>query len=515
METARDVPNELSLENQLLISTATNRIARLLSKTAKLEKTIENLMAEFIKLVNADEGSIQLLRPSSGTTRCTLIRKGKQGTGLLDKRLDDFMTGWVLKEKRSLISDDLSSLLELKELPKRYSGIRSLLTAPLFSAEKTIGAVNLIRKQDSSAFTSTDQLLVSNLAIQIGDFIEGAALREQLFAENERLLKDIGDRFSIHGIIGQSEAIKKVFSVLEQVIPTDARVVITGENGTGKELIAKCIHYAGPRKDRPFVAVDCGALPTNLLESELFGYVRGAFTGANRDRRGLIEEAHTGTLFLDEITNMSTEIQAKLLRVLQEGEVRPLGSNQAKKVDVRVIVAASANLQEQMTSGKFRSDLFYRLNVVSVHSPPLRERVEDIPALAALFLKRFTEKHKKTARTISPQALQILERYSWPGNIRELENVIERAVVMMHFEEASLLPKHLAENIHFPESEISLRNLPTEGDLPAILDSYERELLLRVLSLNKWNQSAAAQALNISEAVMRYKMKRHHLHRPQ
>jgi len=441
-----------NLTGQLVVLQATNRIAHQLSKVSGIQIAINNLMKEFLDLVKADEGSIQLLRPAGGTTRCTLIREAEKDRGLLDKRLDDFMTGWVLKEKQSLIADDLSSLLEMKELPKRYSGIRSLLTAPLLADEKTIGAVNLIRTPGSKSFTASDKLLVADLAAQIGDFIEDAALREQLFAENERLLKNIGDRFSLHGIIGQSEAIKEVFAVLEKVIPTDARVMITGESGTGKELLAKCIHYAGPRKDRPFVAVDCGALPTNLLESELFGYVRGAFTGANRDRRGLIEEAHTGTLFLDEITNMSIEIQAKLLRVLQEGELRPLGSNQAKKVDVRVIVAASDNLEEQMTSGRFRSDLFYRLNVVSIHSPPLRERIEDIPVLAARFLERFAEKHKKTARTVSPQTLQIFEHYIWPGNIRELENVIERAVVMMHFEETSLLPKHLAENIRFSEA---------------------------------------------------------------
>jgi transcriptional regulator with GAF, ATPase, and Fis domain len=504
-----------NLQEQFIVLQAANRIAHHLNKKSDLQKAINNLIGEFLDLVKADEGSIQLLRPSSRATRCTLIRESENGPGFLDKQLDDFLTGWILKNKRPLISDDLSSLLEMVKLPKRYSGIRSVLTVPVLTEKKTIGTINLIRTQSSQNFNTSDKLLIADLAAQIGDFIEGTALREWLFSENDRLRKNIGDRFSLQGIIGQSEAIKFVFGILENVIPTDARVVITGESGTGKELIAKCLHYAGPRKDRPFVAVDCGALPTNLLESELFGYVRGAFTGANQDRRGLIEAAHTGTLFLDEITNMSIEVQAKLLRVLQEGEFRPLGSNQTKKVDVRVIVAASSNLEEQVTIGTFRSDLFYRLNVVSIHSPPLRERKEDIPMLTERFLNRFAEKHKKRAHSISPEALQILERYYWPGNIRELENIIERAVVLMHFNDTTLLPQHLAENIHFLEPTNFTQDLPTEGDLSVHVDRFEREILMRVLQKNKWNQSAAAQALNISEAVMRYKMKHHHIYRPK
>jgi Nif-specific regulatory protein len=513
-----DQKNDFKKESpseQILLLQAANRIAHQLSKVNEIQTTIKNLMEEFLKLVRADEGSIQLLRPTSETTRCTLVRNSQQETGLLDKRLDDFLTGWMLKEKRPLLTDDLSSLIDMNSIPERYSGIRSIITAPILSNKNTIGSVNLIRTGDSKSFTDTDKLLVTDLAAHIGDFIEGAALREKLFAENERLRNNIGEKFSVYGIIGQSEAIKGVFGVLEKVIPTDARVVITGESGTGKELLARCIHYAGPRKDGPFIAVDCGALPTNLLESELFGYVRGAFTGANQDREGLIQAAHSGTLFLDEITNMSVEIQAKLLRVLQEGELRPLGSNLLKKVNVRVIVAASSNLEEQVSSGTFRSDLFYRLNVVSIHSPPLRERKEDIPVLAEQFLARFAEKHKKAVQTISPGALQILEHYSWPGNIRELENVVERAVVMLNFDERTLLPKHLSENLYLLDFGNIEKTLPMEGDLSSLLDSYEREILLHVLRLNNWNQSAAAQALNISEAVMRYKMKRHHINHPK
>jgi transcriptional regulator with PAS, ATPase and Fis domain len=301
---------------------------------------------------------------------------------------------------------------------------------------------------------------------------------------------------------------------LEQVIPTDARVVIFGESGTGKEMIAKCIHYAGPRKERPFVAIDCGALPPNLLESELFGYVRGAFTGAVKDRRGLIEEAHTGTLFLDEITNMSIETQSKLLRFIQEEEIRPVGSNEVKKVNVRIIVAASCDLEELISLDKIRPDLYYRLNVMSIQVPPLRDRVEDIPALAVLFLKRYAEKHGKSVKKIAPETLQILEHYPWPGNIRELENLIERAVVMTHYEEPTLLPAHLSRELTSPETAAAGREVPAENDLSTLMAGYEGQVIEEALNNHQWNQTAAARALNISEAVMRYKIKKLQLKKP-
>lgn len=515
MSTPIKPKNKGDIPEQLAVIKAVNRIARLLSRAEGLEAAIEKLMSEFVELVNADEGSIQLLRPSSGTTRCTLIRQEDKGGGLLDKRLEDFLTGWVLKQKAALLSHDLLALLNLGSVPKRYAGIGSVLAAPLLSDGKTIGVVNLIRTRDSDPFSTADEQMVSELTAQVGDFVEGASLRERLFAENERLRQDLGDRFSAHGIIGQSPAIKEVYRVLEQVIPTDARVVVLGESGTGKELVARCIHYAGPRKDHPFIALDCGALPSNLLESELFGYVRGAFTGAMQDRRGLIQEAHAGTLFLDEITNMSIETQAKLLRVVQEGELRALGSNQLAKIDVRIIVATSSDLAEQVSTGKFRSDLYYRLNVVAIQMPPLRQRVEDIPLLANVFLRRFAEKHGKRVKNISPSVLQIFEKYLWPGNIRELENVIERATVMVHFDDTTLLPQHLPDDIPLSKANPTSKELPFEGDLRAFMDSYESELLMRVLSRHNWKQTAAAKALNISEAVMRYKMKRHNIRRPQ
>ncbi len=515
MENSENNRNNEDLKRQLTVTRAVNRIAHLLSQAAGLDTAIEKMMAELVDLVDADEGSIQVLRPYSQTTRGTLIRQEKKEHRLIDSGLDDFLVGCVLEHNQAVLSHDLSVLLGLQSVPSSYKNIKSILAVPILTEKKPIGVINLIRNKNSEQFTTIDQQIVTDLAIQIGPFIESAELRQKLFNEKIRLQKNLEDRYSVHGIIGTSPSLKIVFELLEQLIPTDARVVILGESGTGKELIARCIHFAGPRKDQSFVAVDCGALPPNLLESELFGYVKGAFTGAIKDRQGLIEEAHGGSLFLDEFTNMSLETQAKLLRVIQEGEIRPIGANQIKKVDVRIIVAASSDLTEKVAAGEIRSDLYYRLNVVSIPIPPLRERVEDIPALTDLFISVYAKKHKKNVKKISPDTLQILERYSWPGNIRELENVIERAVVMMHFEETILLPKHLPQELAEAEAKTSFSELPAEGDLTTIIDDYERQVLETVLKRYQWNKMAAARALNTSDSVIRYKMNRLHIIPPE
>jgi transcriptional regulator with PAS, ATPase and Fis domain len=399
-------------------------------------------------------------------------------------------------------------LLELKKIPQRYTQVHSVISAPILSKRQIIGVVNLIRTEKSHKFNENDLANITDLADQIGDFFEGAEIRIGLFNQNIRLQKNLENRYSVHGIIGKSPKFKEVYKVLEQVIPTNARVVIHGESGSGKELVARSIHYAGPRKDQAFVAVDCGALPPNLLESELFGYVRGAFTGAMKDRQGLIEEAHNGTLFLDEITNMSQETQAKLLRFIQEEEIRPIGSNQFKKVDVRIIVAASAHLNEEISPEKIRPDLYYRLNVISIKIPPLRDRIEDIPDLSRHFLKIFSKKHHKALSRISPKAMQCLERYTWPGNIRELENLIERAVVMADYEAKILETDDLSIELLRQPGELIQTTLDGDGSLNHLLHEFESKLLLETLNKHHWNQTSAASELNISEAVMRYKIKR-------
>jgi transcriptional regulator with GAF, ATPase, and Fis domain len=489
----------------ILVYKAIAGIARLFTKTNDLPQATEKLIGLIIELVKADEGAIQILKPASKSTRCTLIRQDRGDSRFLDKQLDDFLTGYVLEHDRAFLENNLARLLDIPHLPRRYPDIRSMIGAPIKSSNETIGVVNLIRTNKSSHFSEDDLRVISALAAQIGDFMESAQIRRHLFDENARLQKDLENKYAPHGIIGSSIGLKKVYRVLEQVIPTSARVIILGESGTGKELIARCIHFAGPRREKPFVAVDCGALPANLLESELFGYVRGAFTGAIQNRQGLIEEADGGTLFLDEITNMGMETQAKLLRFIQEGEIRPIGSNQIKKVDIRIIVAASSELDPAHAPEGLRADLYYRLNVISLRLPPLRERSEDIPELAGSFLKRFAQKHGKALKQIAPETLQHLENYHWPGNIRELENVIECAVVMADYTIPTLLPEHLGTTLSACSG---ARQKDKNTDLTDIMAAYEKKILQATISAHQGNQAAAARALNISESGLRYKLKR-------
>ena len=297
-------------------------------------------------------------------------------------------------------------------------------------------------------------------------------------------------------IIGESEAIKNVTQIIERVKDNKATIFISGESGTGKELVARSIHYNGKFSRAPFIAVNCGGIPENLLESELFGYVKGAFTGANDNREGFFQAADGGTIFLDEIGNASLAIQSRLLRVLQEKEVMKVGDRKTEKIDVRVIAATNSNLKEMIAKETFREDLFYRLTVVEINVPPLRERKEDIPLLADKFLFKYGNEYKDRYITIDPEAQELLQRYDWPGNIRELENVIQRAVIMCDRTIGIKdLPETLKYKIDFPEdSLLSLKEM-------------EKKYIQKVLAATDNNQTKAAEILNIDRKTLRGKIK--------
>ena len=296
-------------------------------------------------------------------------------------------------------------------------------------------------------------------------------------------------------LIGRSEAIKKVTDIIDRVKDNKATVLINGESGTGKELVARSVHYMGKFSRAPFVAVNCGAIPENLLEAELFGYAKGAFTGANENRNGFFQAADKGTLFLDEIGNASLSVQSKLLRALQEKEVMKVGSQKTEKIDIRVIAATNSNLYSQVQKKLFREDLYYRLTVVEINVPSLRERKEDIPLLVEKFLLKYGVEYKDRLVTIAPAALELLERYAWPGNIRELENVIQRAVIMCDKRiEIDHLPDNLKYKIDFPEDSL----------LP--LREVEKNYILKVLEATGQNKSKAAEILQIDRKTLRQKI---------
>jgi two-component system NtrC family response regulator len=334
--------------------------------------------------------------------------------------------------------------------------------------------------------------------------VERVCERHRLYVENRELREELQDRHRIEGIIGESGQMLEVTSLVRRVAPSEATVLIRGESGTGKELIAKAIHYASPRVAKPLIRVNCAALPENLLESELFGHEKGSFTGAVATRKGRFESADGGTLFLDEIGDLPLHLQAKLLRVLQEKEFERVGSSHPLKVDVRVLSATHRDLERLMKSGQFREDLYYRLNVVTIVLPPLRERRQDLPALVDHFLRRFAAKNGKTIRGFSHEAREALLRYDYPGNVRELENLIERAVVLTRDDviDRGDLPLTLEE------SEIRDEKEP---HLLAAVEGLERRMIKDALARAGGIQTRAAELLGITERALRYKLAKYGL----
>lgn len=317
--------------------------------------------------------------------------------------------------------------------------------------------------------------------------------------ENIRLKAELSDRFSFENIIGSSPKMGEVFDAVKRVSRTNSTVLLLGESGTGKELIAKAIHYNSLRKDAPFVVVDCTAIPKDLMESELFGHLKGSFTGAFADRKGKLEMAEGGTLFLDEIGDMNTDLQGKLLRFMQEREFTPVGGTKTRKADVRVIAATHVDLDEAVKEGRFREDLYYRLNVIPINIPTLKERRDDIPEL----LQHFLRKYEGEGVVVQKETMDALQRYAWPGNIRELENTVARLLVMRKGEEITI--KDLPERIRELPTPGGLVNMPEGG---VSLEELEKEAILKALDMNNWNQSKAARFLKIPRHVLIYRMEK-------
>jgi DNA-binding NtrC family response regulator len=334
--------------------------------------------------------------------------------------------------------------------------------------------------------------------------------------ENEvtRLHSELGTIYKFDNILGNGHKMQQVYDIMSRIKDTDVTVLISGETGTGKELVAKAIHYNSPRKNKPFVKVDCASLTETLLESELFGHERGAFTGATKDRIGRFRTADTGTIFLDEIGNIPMSVQAKLLRVLQDSEFEPVGGDRTIGVDVRVIAASNLNLEEGVKKGTFRSDLYYRLNVIKIHMPPLRERQEDVSLLVAHFLERYRQKCHKDIKGISSVAMSRLMHYDWPGNVRELENLIERAVILCKGEMIGTddLPLTTeSSTLTLPQNEGGKDGELSGKPLQEMLDHTERRILLNTLNNTNWDKEKAAETLQISRASLYNKIKRHNI----
>ena len=383
--------------------------------------------------------------------------------------------------------------LELLALLRRQNAMAPVI---LMTAHGSVGAAVEAMKSGAADFLEKPFAL-DHLSAIIRKALEVRTLRD----ENRKLKEELGRRYEIDNIVGRSRAMQEIFATVMQVAPTRSTVLLAGESGVGKDLIARAIHHHSPRADKPLVKINCTALPENLMESELFGYERGAFTGANNSKPGKFEQADHGTVFLDEIGDVPAHIQVKLLRVLQEREFERLGSNKTMRIDVRVVAATNQDLRAALEQGTFREDLYYRLNVVPIDIPPLRERREDIPWLAEHFVKKLAPDSASEVAGLTESAIEKLSAYGWPGNVRELENVIERSLVMAHgtMLDAADIRLDMGRQTRSAQGDFSLPGGMT-------LDQYEQEIIKQALKNADGNKSHAARILGLTRNALRYRL---------
>ena len=487
-----------------------------------LDKMLKNILMKIKTVFRVEGASIAL--HDAARKEFYFIRTVEEQKNGTHKRMDTMrfpehfgVAGWVMREDRAVIITDLSADDRFSNELNFQQQIktRSMICVPLKTRKGLIGVLYALNKLEGS-FSLKESRLLEILSGTIAMAIENARMygdvkqqADSLEKENVRLRSEVQEYFNVQGIIGSGSAMRSVFALLEKVVNTETSVYIQGETGTGKELIAKVIHYNSPMKDKPFVAENCGALSENLLESELFGHVKGAFTGAITDKKGIFEMAEGGTVFLDEIADMPYAMQIKLLRVLQEGQVRPVGGNQYRQVNFRLITSSNRDLQDEIQKGAFRDDLFYRIQVFPIVLPPLRERKEDIPILADHFLDKLARKRGKSAPRLTPLALDLMLQHDWPGNVRELEHEIERALTLAG-DDPQINDSFLSEKIRGTGSKIQSR--PHEAlSLQEATRQLERRMVIDALEKTGGNRSQAARLLGLTRQGLLNKIARYRI----
>jgi Nif-specific regulatory protein len=490
----------------------------------ELDELLPLVITKCRNVLDAEAASVLLLDPSTNELAIPYVtEENPDATArLVDLRVpvERSLAGAVVRDGRPLRVDDAHADPRFYAEVDRHTGIRtrSLLAAPLRSHGGILGVIEVVNRRDDGRFTDDDLAFLDALAGSIAVAIENARLYDQVKTSEERLRAQVGllrrdlarhDRFT--EIVGTGPAMAEVFRLMESAAASPITVLIEGETGTGKELVARAIHRESARADGPFLAVNCAAFQESLLESELFGHRRGAFTGAVQDRRGLFEAAERGTIFLDEVGEMPGAMQAKLLRVLEQGEIVPVGDTRTRKVDVRVVSATNRDLAAEVAERRFREDLYYRLVAFPIRLPPLRERGEDVPLLAQGFMAAAGERHHKRMAGIDPAAMERLVCHDWPGNVRELRNEIERAVALARDGETigtSHLSARLLEVADSPEpiggASVALA---TDGSLLRARAAFEARYIGEVLRQHDGNVSHTAKALGLSRVMLQRKMK--------
>lgn len=452
-------------------------------------------------LVVDDEESIRefldiMLRKEGYEVTC--VEDGAKAQEMLKKKSVDMIIS-------DLQMPNVTGIELLKHVKDNYPEILFMLITAFGTTESAVEAMKM-----GAYDYITKPFKIDEVRINIAN-----ALRSRnLEVENRVLKKELEREFSFQSLVGNSEPMHRIFDLIRRVSETPTNVLITGESGTGKEMVAKAIHYNGPLKDRPFVTVNCGAIPESLMESEMFGHKKGSFTGAVADKLGLFETADGGSLFLDEVGELPLTIQVKLLRAIQERVIRRVGATDDTKVEVRIIAATNRNLEEMVADGSFRQDLFYRLNVINIRTPSLRERREDIPSLANHFLNKYNSRLGKQIGAISREAMELMKKYDYPGNVRELENIIERTVALEGG--ATVLPESLPPFVNTPTGRKMASShdieITEEGlDLEKVVGQIEKELLIKAIHAAGGVKKRAAKLLGITFRSMRYRVEKYNL----
>lgn len=488
--------------------------ARITSNYSDIDATLVYILESAMRLVDCESSSLLLFNAEDDSLRfkVALGPKGPETQNIPVSK--NSIAGWVIAHNESVIIDDVATDQRFSNTVQQKTGYisKTMVAVPLRVDNLCVGAIELINKTGKKLFTVSDVKLLELLSAQAGIAYKNARefklAKDQISFLRENLLIENG----FHPFISRSKSVRKLLDIVENAALTTTSVLITGESGVGKELFAEQLHLKSPRIEKPFVRVNCAALNPSLLESELFGHVKGAFTDANKDQKGRFEMADGGTLFLDEIGEIPLELQSKLLRVLQDKRFERVGSSETLSVDVRIIAATNKDIKQMVESGQFRADLYYRLKVVELNIPPLRERRDDIEPLANMFIRKFSDATKKNFAGMSPEAMEFIMSYSWPGNIRELENSIERACVLgqpplirredLGLEEAdSESEQEFEQNDRFSTDICDIINA-NDKSLKTALTNFKKVYVTKILEENNGNQTAAAKVLDIQRTYL-------------
>ncbi len=487
-------------------------ISRILDSSMDLRDVLTPVIRVIADYLELQKGSLALLNRESGE----IYIEAAYGLSEIERergryKLGEGITGEVFKTGKAAIipkvADEPKFLNKTGAISNRDAKSISFLCVPIKLEGEVIGALCVDKLFKGNEPLKRDAHILSIIGSMIAQSVRLRQIaqeeRHKLLEENTRLQRELKDRFKPDNIIGNSQSMQQVYDLIDQVSKSDATVLIRGESGTGKELVAQAIHYHSVRAKNPFIKVNCAALPESVIESELFGHEKGAFTGAISKRMGRFELANGGTIFLDEIGDLSPSLQVKLLRVLQEKEFERVGGTETIKVNVRVIAATNRNLEKLMEEEKFRQDLYYRLNVFPIHIPPLRERKTDILLLADYFVEKYSRANGKNVKRISTPAIDMMMSYHWPGNVRELENCIERAVLLT--KDDVIHGYHLPPTLQTAEAS----RTTFKGNLEAVLAGVERDLIIDALKSSRGNQTRAAKLLGITERKLGLRIKRY------